>query len=406
MPPRRTRGADSSCTSARAPSSCRPPSARRAGFRAPGAPALRRLREWDRYRAPAPGPRSRPCPHARGILTVENSFHLRGSEMSHRGSQLSNADKRRRPYNFRMDLRTLRYVTTAVRLESITKAAEQLHIAQSAVSRAIKQLEDELGVELLVRHTHGVKATPEGLKFVQSAETLLAAAKQLRDEMRSQSAAPTGPIRFGFPPSQGAHFIDVLVAGFVKKYPAVQFLLREGFSEALTQDLLADRLDVAILLYETRHQDLQRRPLFAEETWLVGEPAHWRFGTKPLSPRQLEGLSLVHTQLIGEALRKLTAKHKVNWNIVAQGDVTRVAREVVRTGAAYWLVTYGLVAEEIEKGTLVGVPVKGLEFRRGLFWRADRPRSRAVSTFIEELEQAVEALKLSHPKFIKEIGKG
>ena len=74
-----------------------------------------------------------------------------------------------------------------------------------------------------------------------------------------------------------------------------------------------------------------------------------------------------------------------------------------RDGSAYWLITYGLVAEEIENGTLAGVPVKGLEFRRGLFWRADRPRSRAVSVFIEELEQAVEALKVSHPKFIKAI---
>jgi LysR family transcriptional regulator, nitrogen assimilation regulatory protein len=302
-----------------------------------------------------------------------------------------------------MDLRTLRYVTTAVRLESITKAAEQLHIAQSAVSRAIKLLEAELGVELLVRHTHGVRATPEGLKFVQSAEALLAAARQLRDEMRSQSAAPTGPIRFGFPPSQGAHFIDVLVAGFIRKYPDVHFLLRESLTGQLTEELLADKLDVAIMLYDTRHQDLQRRPLFAEETWLVGEPANWPFGAKPVGPRQLEGLSLVHTHLIGEALRKLTAKHKVNWNIVAQGDVTRVAREVVRTGAAYWLITYGLVAEEIEQGTLVGVPVKGLEFRRGLFWRADRPRSRAVSAFIEDLEQAVGQLRVSHPRYIKAI---
>jgi len=61
-----------------------------------------------------------------------------------------------------VDLRTINYVTTAVRLESITKAAGQLHVAQSAVSRAIKLLEEELGVRLLVRHTHGVKATDEG----------------------------------------------------------------------------------------------------------------------------------------------------------------------------------------------------------------------------------------------------
>ena len=58
-----------------------------------------------------------------------------------------------------MDLRTLRYVTTAVRLESITKAATRLRVAQSALSRTIKLLEDELGMVLLVRHPHGVKAT-------------------------------------------------------------------------------------------------------------------------------------------------------------------------------------------------------------------------------------------------------
>ena len=302
-----------------------------------------------------------------------------------------------------MDLRTLNYVTAAVRLESITKAAAQLHVAQSAVSRAIKLLEGELGVVLLVRHTHGVKATREGLKFVESAETLLRLAKQLREETRSYSAEPLGQIRFGFPPSQGEHFIDVLIAGFVKKYPNVSFLLREALTGELTEALLADKLDLAVMLYDTRHQDLHRKPLFAEDIWLVGEASVWPFGSKPLNPGQLEGLPLVHTRLVGESLRKLTAKKKLSWRIVAQGDVTRVAREVIRAGAAYWLIPLGLIADEIDKGVLAGAPVKGLEVRRGLFWRSDRPQSRAVTAFIDELEKAVAALKLARPKIIKEI---
>jgi DNA-binding transcriptional LysR family regulator len=80
-----------------------------------------------------------------------------------------------------MDLRSLKYVSAAVRFESITKAAEHLHVAQSAVSRAIKILEDELGVTLLVRHSHGVSATPEGVRFVESAEKLLGLAQILRN---------------------------------------------------------------------------------------------------------------------------------------------------------------------------------------------------------------------------------
>jgi LysR family nitrogen assimilation transcriptional regulator len=304
-----------------------------------------------------------------------------------------------------MDLRTLKYVTAAVRLESITKAADRLHVAQSAVSRAIKLLEDELGVMLLVRHTHGVKATPEGLKFVESAETLLQLASRLRDEMRSHSEQPLGQIRFGFPPSQGEHFIDAVVAGFVTKYPNVNFLLREGFTGELMEELLADKLDVAVLLYDTRHQDLHREPLFSEDTWLVGEASIWPFGAKPLSPGQLDGLPLVHTRLVGESLRKLTAKQKIGWRIVAQGDVTRVARELVRAGAAYWLIPHGLIADEIDRGAFAGAPVKGLEVRRGLFWRSDRPQSRAVAGFVFELQKAVAALKLARPGIIKEIAR-
>lgn len=302
-----------------------------------------------------------------------------------------------------MDLRTLNYVTTAVRLESITKAAARLHVAQSALSRAIKLLEDELGVVLLVRHAHGVKATRDGLKVVESAETLLRLANQLREEARSYSTEPAGQIRFGFPPSQGDHFIGALVALFVKKYPKVTFQLREALTGELNEALLADKLDLALMLHDTKHQDLQRRPLFAEDIWLVGAPAVWPFGTRALPPARLKGLPLLHTQMVGEALKKLTAKHRLRWRVVAQGDITRVARELVRAGVAYWLIPHGMVADEIDRGLLAGAPVKGLGVRRALFWRSDRPQSRAVLAFIDELEKAVCALKVARPGIIKEI---
>jgi len=302
-----------------------------------------------------------------------------------------------------VDLRTINYVTTAVRLESITKAAGQLHVAQSAVSRAIKLLEEELGVTLLVRHTHGVKATDEGNRFVESAETMLELARKLREEMRARATEPQGVIRFGFPPSQGQNFIDVLIAEFVKKYPSVSFQLREALTGELTEALLADKLDLAVMLYDTKHQDLQRKPLFAEDTWLVGAASIWPFGTKPLKPSQLDGLPLLHTRLVGESLRKLAAKRKLNWRVVAEGDVTRVAPQVVRTGGGYWLIPHAMIADDIAKGVLAGAPVKGLEFRRGLFWRADRPQSRAVAVFVAELDKAVAALKAARPDIIKPI---
>lgn len=300
-----------------------------------------------------------------------------------------------------MDLRSLKYVTTAVRFESITKAAERLHVAQSAVSRAIKLLEDELGVTLLLRHAHGVKATPEGVKFVESAEKLLGLAQHLRDEMRSCSTEPAGEIRFGFPPSQGERFISTLVCGFVRNHARVSFVLREGLTGELRDELLADRLDLAVMLDHVKHESLGCRPLFAEDTWLVGAPSAWPFGRGPLEPRDLDGLPLVHTSMVGESLRKATAKHKVNWRIVAQGDVTRVAPEIVRSGLAYWLIPYGMVSADLSRGALAGAPVRGLEVRRALFWRSDRPQSRAVSAFVDEIGKAVATMRAARPQIVR-----
>jgi hypothetical protein len=59
--------------------------------------------------------------------------------------------------------------------------------------------------------------------------------------------------------------------------------------------------------------------------------------------------------------------------------------------------------EEPHAILLAGAPVKGLEFRRGLFWRADRPQSRAVAVFVEELDKAIAALRAARPHIIKPI---
>ncbi len=71
-----------------------------------------------------------------------------------------------------MDLRSLKYVSTAIRLQSISKAAAELYIAQPALSRQIRLLEEELGVTLLLRHRRGVTPTSEGIKVMEAADVL------------------------------------------------------------------------------------------------------------------------------------------------------------------------------------------------------------------------------------------
>lgn len=302
-----------------------------------------------------------------------------------------------------MDLRVLRYVAEAARLGSITKAAAQLNVAQPALSRQIQLLEDELGVALLLRHRRGVRPTKEGVDFVRAAEVLLHMAQQLRDDMGSRSAEPTGRIRLGFLPGPGTLLVGRLVAEFIGQYPKVTFLLREALTADLSESLLSDKLDLAVMIYDVKHQDLHRRPLFAEDVWLVGAPSIWRFGKKPLRPQQLEGLPLVHAAILGNTLEKMAARHKLQFRTVIEGDTRTAAREAVRAGAGFMLLPASSVAEEISRGDVKGAPIEGFEVRRGLFWRTDRPLSRAVVEFIARLEGAVAKLKRAERSIIRDI---
>jgi LysR family nitrogen assimilation transcriptional regulator len=303
----------------------------------------------------------------------------------------------------RMDLRVLRYVAEAARLGSITKAAAQLNVAQPALSRQIQLLEDELGVALLLRHRRGVRPTKEGVDFVRAAEVLLHMAQQLRDDMGSRSAEPTGRIRLGFLPGPGTLLVGRLVAEFIGQYPKVTFLLREALTADLSESLLTDKLDLAIMIYDVKHQDLHRRPLFAEDVWLVGAPSIWHFGRKPLRPQQLEGLPLVHAAILGNTLERMATRHKLQFRTVIEGDTRTAAREAVRAGAGFMLLPASSVAEEISRGDVKGAPIEGFEVRRGLFWRTDRPLSRAVVEFIARLEGAVAKLKRAERSIIRDI---
>ena len=305
-----------------------------------------------------------------------------------------------------MDLKALRYLAEVARLGSITKAANQLNVAQPALSRQIRLLEEELGVVLLLRHRRGVKPTKEGFDFVRSAEALLRMAQQMRDDMGSRAAQPSGRIRLGFLPGPGSLLIGQLVADFILQFPKVTFSLREAMTAELNEGLLTDKLDIAVMIYDVRHQNLHRKPLFAEDIWLAGAPSHWPFKTKTLLPKHLEGLPLIHATIIGNALERLAAHHKVQFRTIIEGDTRTAARAAVHAGLGFMLMPASSIAGDIARGELTGAPVKGLEVRRGLFWRSDHPQSRAVVEFMTKLDGAIAALKAAKPPLIRDITAG
>jgi LysR family nitrogen assimilation transcriptional regulator len=98
-----------------------------------------------------------------------------------------------------MDLRQLRYFVQISETANFSRAAEILHVAQPSLSQQMKNLEDELGVELLIRHARGVTLTPLGQQLYDDARRILHEVDRARDTLRTQSQSPSGRISVGLP---------------------------------------------------------------------------------------------------------------------------------------------------------------------------------------------------------------
>ncbi|MBO6541073.1 MAG: LysR family transcriptional regulator [Rhizobiaceae bacterium] len=303
-----------------------------------------------------------------------------------------------------MDLRALRQVTTVIRLESVTKAASELNVAQSALSRTIKMLEEELGIMLLVRHPRGVKATLEGAKFAEGAEAIIRLSEQLVDEARSHAAEPVGEIRLGYLPSTGDLFVGPLVAKFAAMHPKVSFKIKEGLTGELTNALLSGQLDVAIMMQNVRHQDLANLPLFSEDIWLASSKSIWPFKNRTsLQPNELAGLPLINAKFVGDALRRLNMHSKVQTASVVEGDIRAVAHSALNSDFGFVMMPAAWIADDVEKGRWKGARIEGLSVERGIFWRSDRPQSRAVVEIVKEVQKEALRQMKAFPGMLRKI---
>lgn len=127
-----------------------------------------------------------------------------------------------------MELRQLRYFVAVAEREHISEAAESLHVAQSAVSRQISNLETELGTELFERIGRNVKLTPIGKVFLEHAlialEAIDFAAKQVEEYLDPEQ----GTIKIGFPTSLASFLLPTVISAFKKEHPNISFHLRQG----------------------------------------------------------------------------------------------------------------------------------------------------------------------------------
>ena len=146
-----------------------------------------------------------------------------------------------------MEIRNLRYFLAVAREENMTRAAEQLHVTQPTLSKALKALEEELGKKLFTRHSFSIRLTDEGMLLRGRAEDLLSMADKITREFVSLDDITGGDICLGLAESYQIRILARAIKEFRKQYPDLRYHITSGDTEQVTEKLDKGLLDFAVL---------------------------------------------------------------------------------------------------------------------------------------------------------------
>lgn len=160
------------------------------------------------------------------------------------------------------------------RTEHVTRAAREMDVPQSTLSRAMVRLEEDLGVGLFARHGRTVSLTAAGRTFLGSVERALAEIERAADEVRADADRATGKVAFGFLHTMGSETVPALIRAFRADHPGVRFSLVQTYGEAMIERLRSGELDLCLTSPVPDAPDLVGRRLDEQKLRLVVPQDH------------------------------------------------------------------------------------------------------------------------------------
>ncbi|KQL35751.1 MULTISPECIES: LysR family transcriptional regulator [Bacillaceae] len=285
-----------------------------------------------------------------------------------------------------MELRQLRYFIEVAEREHISEAAINLHVAQSAVSRQIANLEEELGVELFERVGRNVKLTPIGKIFMQHSIFALQAIDHAKKQIDEYLNPEKGVIKIGFPTSLAGHLLPTVISAFKKEHPNVAFHLRQGSYNYLIDAVKNRELNLAFLGPLPPKDELINSTILFTEDFSVLLPSHHPFANKnriPLIDLRNENFVLfpegyVLNKLVVEACNSVGFTPKVT----SEGEDMDAIKGLVAAGIGVSLLPDSTFTDSTPRFT-TKIPIDSPAIRRtvGILSPASRELSPSEKVF-------------------------
>ena len=174
-----------------------------------------------------------------------------------------------------MDIRQLEYFVEVARQKSFSRAADILYVSQPSISKAIRELEGELGVVLLYRNTKSVELTDNGEAILTQAQQIISSFQNITAQLECVSKLLTGKIHIGLPPITGVTVLAHLLGVFKKEYPNIEVNLYEFGSKKIEIAIQEGLLDMGVICIPPETTEIYEIiPLVRDPLRIIMHPEH------------------------------------------------------------------------------------------------------------------------------------
>lgn len=294
-----------------------------------------------------------------------------------------------------LDLRQLQYFCRIAESGSFREAADRANVAQSALSRHMRTLEDELGVTLMERHARGIRLTAQGEKLKQRADNILREVEETRLELTTAEDVIQGTVTVGASATTGRLLYARLAESASNHYPHITLQMTEGASYYLLEGLDTGRIDFALMVDPESRNYLSNEALVAEQVYLVGAPDHADLPANNCTVHDLADRPLVlFSRPSGSRLviETAAAADRVPLNVRFDATSPDVIKDFVRRGLGYGIMPYSSIFRDVDAGDLVAVEMADLTLTRTFTRRNDRQSSPAVTAIADLVREEFAAL--------------
>ena len=282
-----------------------------------------------------------------------------------------------------LEVRHLRLVEAIAASGSVTRAAERLHLTQSALSHQLRDVEERFKTTFFVRLGRRMVLTPSGERVLQTAKRVLEELQRTEEDVRRLAGGGEGVIRVCTECNTGYHWLPPLLGSFQRMHPNVAINVMAEATRRPVQALLNGELDLAILSSGARERTLRIRPLFGDEMVVIVAPGHPFAQRGWATPRELADEHLLLYSSAPEEsfmLRKVLGPAGLVPRRLSFIMLTEAMIELARAGIGVGVLPRWSAEAAIASRSIVPVSIG----RRGVYrqWTAATLRGRAERKYL------------------------